>query len=367
MFTTATSGTSPICIDITGDDSVPPTTQGTPTSKNSQGYDEVKYMDNQKRLTDAAIDRFCMASCTRAMMYRGKEIHGNTFRAKPLGWIRSLSVTRVLSDVENPSYDVALCRRKLGLENHILELYDTVMISLHGGDHWSLMVCYVQTEGIFNVYHYDSMFGAHIHLAETTMNALISIGVLPRGCTLHNVCDYPQQKSYYECGYSVLMMVGTITSCYQDVDRMGTLGTPRIPSEEFPSLDERGVQKLWLVIYRSLGKSTTSYYPSERVVKKEEEEEEDGHSPSDDNTSKRKTSLVSHYHRIRSDMLGTLTPVATTTATPSRPPEKRPSGNHGGGSAVSANRKRQRRRSKDTHSVMTARRLFNSAPIIPCT
>lgn len=320
-----------ICIDITSDDdnTIPPedgepsTTIKDKKAEEEEPDDTVKYMDEDKRLTDAAIDRFSIASCTRAMMNKLEQHRGRDARypARPIGWIRSLTVTHILEAYArkevNTMERVNAAIRKLGLgydsKEHLrsqkipgkplvslLECYDTVIISLYGGEHWSLMACYVQSEGLNHVYHYDSMNGVHAELARNVLTLLIYLCLVPETCTLRRVANYPQQRSTFECGYSVLMMVGAITVAYQVSSH--DKGTPRVPLDDFPSLDRLGVERLHKVIYQSLGNSTKSAYPSEHDIKGRALRR-----PCNDGGKKRGRSggesLVSYYHRVRKQML----------------------------------------------------------------
>jgi len=276
-------------------------------------------MDDQKRLTDSAIDRFAMASCAMVMVRRMKALRAARRAADPaplplpMGWVRSHAITSVIAELARrgrasqrvTQRDRERMRRKLGLSPPTASAglpspflhYDVVLLCLYGDEHWSLMVCYVQTEGAGVVFHYDSLFGAHRRLAQRTTRALILLGVLPIGCKLRRVDAYPQQRSYYECGYSVLLMVGAVMTAA--MRQIGDPVRPLIPTE-FPSLDREGVRRLRQGIFQKLGNSTVGTYPSEAP-------EDAAHS----------TSYVPMYRRVRDQMIAmhaTPTPTRTTEA-----------------------------------------------------
>lgn len=239
----------------------------------------VMYMDDRKRLTDAAIDRFCMASCTLAMIrkirtFRSRE--KEKYLPKPIGWVRSLSLTRVMSqlplrsngkkrgsDMSPP--DKERMRRKLGMGKRTFSSYDTVLFSMYEDEHWSLMVFYIQSDGLLCAYHYDSLVGCHADLARRVIEALVYLSMIPRECELRRLGNYPQQNSDFECGYSVLMMVGAVTSSY--LVQIGREPTHKLPVKDFPSLDAKGVYKLYNLIFKTLNNKTEGEYPSEQLDK----------------------------------------------------------------------------------------------------
>jgi len=232
----------------------------------------VRYMDDRKRLTDSAIDRFCIASCTQAMTQCVKANQQRGYpMPKPLAWVRSLSITRVLQEwdekYKSGRIDKTKYLKKLGLGETVSILdYDILILSLYEDEHWSLMVCYVQTESTKYLYHYDSQFGMHANLARRARLLLIELGILPRECKLRRVQDYWQQKADYECGYAVLMMMAAIYVGYVNANTASVIpGTPRVPFENYPSLDKRGVNTIYHSIYRSLGNQTLSSYPTEHM------------------------------------------------------------------------------------------------------
>jgi hypothetical protein len=252
---------------------------------------KVRYMDKIGRLTDTAVDRITFASAAKAMWdtyNRCLRDPGIPYK-KPIGIIRSLVVSNIIATTERHGEgskrknrpldhtEMATLRKKLGLgisaENGggrdlwgggtpSVDFYDVVVIPLFSDEHWSVMVCYngdVDETSAATLHHYDSCNGCHDDLAHKARDALVEIGFLPEGCFVKRTPEYPQQKDMYECGYSVIQLVGVISAAYQT----SHAPTSKLTIEEFPSMEEERIKALSAEIMNMLGGSRFGSYPSE--------------------------------------------------------------------------------------------------------
>lgn len=265
---------------------------------NHQDRDVVIYMDENNRLTDNAMDRFAMSALAGNMNLRRKKLFNIGYKpevfhmvSRPLGWVRSHSVCKIVSEVErfagssdperviNSKWKMSKetkerLIRSMGLGNietkrmYKLSQYDTVFFSLYDEDHWSVLVCYAQNQGLKYLYHYDSLSRYHVEYAKRVKNALIACGVLPSSAHIYSHKDYPQQNSFYECGYSVLTLVCRIGTKYVQKDNMRDIseGVEPLSSEEFPRSNSQKIKTISECIFRGLGNTNIAAYPDENAM-----------------------------------------------------------------------------------------------------
>jgi len=278
------------------------------------------YIIDQK-LTDNAIDRFSGASISKAMMERKQRTQNMTIEdksvlrdnSKPIGWVRSHSVCKILrkfkeckkSGLERGDIHKDVVMRNMGLGNmqkktsFELQEYDVVLFCLFQDEHWSLMVCYVQSTGPQHVFHYDSMYPFHLTMAEEVFRSMVYFGILEKEANLHSVSGYPIQKENFECGYTVLLMVSCICNIYKDKTKTEEIskGVEVIPKHMFPVVSPEGARNLSKIIFNFLGSSHEGDYPPEKIsFQKEKTRQSSG-------TTKHKPSLLSYYNHFRCQMI----------------------------------------------------------------
>lgn len=269
--------------------------------RDKNAYDEqdsVIYMDENNRLTDNAMDRFSLATLAGHMNLRRKMLFKIGYKpeifhlvSKPLGWVRSHSVCKIVSEVEriagsSNEEKVLACRNKIprdvkkrlvrsmGLGNietkqlYSLSHYDTVFFSLYDDDHWSVLVCYSQSQGLKNLFHYDSLVPHHAAYARRVKNALIACEILPLGARTYVHQKYPQQNSFYECGYSVLTLVCNVGMKYVQKDNAKDIGEGVEPlkAAEFARSTTQKINSISKSILRGLGNKRIAAYPDEAAM-----------------------------------------------------------------------------------------------------
>lgn len=266
------------------------------------------------KLTDNATDRFAMATISKALLERtrlidSKEEHINS---KPIGWVRSHAVEAIVNAVQQSSPIRPTTKseliRKIGLGNTMtkehfeLSEYDVILFSLFHRNHWSMMVCYVQSAGLGHIYHYDSLYPIHLTYSVKVRDALCAVGLIPINTSLHSVSDYPIQENNFECGYNILLMVACICNMYTDNKEKKDMegGVSVVPKHMFPKVTPECALNLSKVIFDFLGSSTRGEYPPETIS----EAQIDKLKRKEKVTYKKGgESLLSHYNFFRSKMI----------------------------------------------------------------